>query len=176
MSYHISLILLIKDLINEYSNPTTQLKLTTSRKPLISHLHVLFCPGVLQKATAHVGTKPLKIHHQAQKVFWGIFVGIPQHQKGYILYISHKHNIVSSYNIIFDDILSSNLKYTSQPYSEAMDMQPAVLYKWFSASSKEKTSDIITFTHFEERVVYYWNLIMVRKAVTHLMTIQLCHH
>ena len=69
MSYHISLVLVIKDLINEYSKPTMQLKLTTSRKPLISHLHVLFCQGVLQKASAHVGTKPLKIHHQAQKGF-----------------------------------------------------------------------------------------------------------
>ena len=69
MADHISLVLLIKYFINEYSKPTTQLKLMTGRKPLISHLHVLFCPGVLQKATAHVGTKPLKIHHQAQKGF-----------------------------------------------------------------------------------------------------------
>ena len=40
--------------------------------------------------------------------------------------------------------------YTSQPYSEAMDMRPEVSYIPYAASSKEQTGDIITFAHFEE--------------------------
>ena len=39
----------------------------------------------------------------------------------------------------------------SQPYAEAMDMRPAVLYIPYDTSPKEKTGDIITFTQFEER-------------------------
>ena len=57
----------IKDLINEDGDLTTPHKLATGTKPSVSHLHVLFCPYVLQKATAHVETKTLNMRHQAQK-------------------------------------------------------------------------------------------------------------
>ena len=90
------------------------------------------------------------MRHQAQKGFCGIFVGIPQHQKGYIVYVSHKRNITSSYDVVFDNILSSALAYTSQIYPESMNMQPAVTYIPYAQPSKEKTGDIITFTQFEE--------------------------
>ena len=38
----------------------------------------------------------------------------------------------------------------SQPDVEAMDMWPAVSYIPFDKYTSEQTSDIITFTHFEE--------------------------
>ena len=66
---HIFPVLPIKDLINEDGDPTTPYKLATGTKPSVSHLRVLFCPCVVQKATAHVGTKALNMHHQAQKGF-----------------------------------------------------------------------------------------------------------
>ena len=50
-------------------------------KPSVSHLCVLFCPCVVWKSTAHVGRETLNMCQQAQKGFWGIFVGIPQNQK-----------------------------------------------------------------------------------------------
>ena len=84
---HIFLFLPIKDLINEDGDPTTPHKLATGTKPSGSHLRVLFCPCVVRKATAHVETKTLNMRHQAQKGFRGIFVGIPQHQKGYLVYV-----------------------------------------------------------------------------------------
>ena len=43
---HIFPVLPIKDLINEDGNPTTPHKLATGKKPLVSHLRVLFCPCV----------------------------------------------------------------------------------------------------------------------------------
>ena len=70
-----------------------------------------------------MGTKALKMCHQAQKGFCGIFDGNPQHQKGYILYVPHECNIISTYDVVFDDILSIVLAYTSQPYAEAMAMR-----------------------------------------------------
>ena len=69
----------IKDLIDEDGDLTTPQKLATGTKPSVSHLHVLFFPCVVLKATAHVETKKLNMRHQAQKGFRGIFVGIPQH-------------------------------------------------------------------------------------------------
>ena len=74
-------VLPIKDLINEYGDPTTPHKLATGTKPSVSYLRVLFCPCVVRKATAHVDTKALNLRHQAPTGFRGIFVGIAEHQK-----------------------------------------------------------------------------------------------
>ena len=84
---HIFPVLPIKYLINEDGDPTTPFKLATGTKPSVSHLRVLFFPCVVRKSTAHVETKALNMRHQAQKGFRGIFVGIPQHQKGYLVYV-----------------------------------------------------------------------------------------
>ena len=59
-------VLPIKYLINKYGDPTTPYKLATGPKPSVSHLHLLFCPCVVRKDTAHVGTKALNMCHQAQ--------------------------------------------------------------------------------------------------------------
>ena len=147
---HIFPVLPIKYLINKDGKPTTPFKLATGTKKLVSYLCVLFCPFVVQKSTAHVGTNTLNMCHQAQKGFRGIFVGIPQNQKGYLVYLPHKRKIVSSYDIVFDKILSSALAYTSQLYSEAMYIPPSVSYITYAISSKGQIADIITSAHFEE--------------------------
>ena len=84
-TYHIFPVLPIKDLINEDGDPTTPHKLATGTKPSVSHFSVLFCPFVVQKATVHVETKSLNMCHQEQKGFHGISVGIPEHQKRYLV-------------------------------------------------------------------------------------------
>ena len=83
-------------------------------------------------------------------MFRGIFVGIPEHQKGYLVYVPSTGNIISSYDVVFDESFSSVLAYTSQPYSEAMAMRPAVTYTPYVTSLIEQTGDVITFTQFEE--------------------------
>ena len=143
------LVLPIKDLINEDVNSTTPHKLSTGKKPSVSHLLVLFFPCVVRKATAYVDTNTLNIHHQAQKGFRGIFVGIPQHQKGYLVHVPSNRKVILSYNVVFDESFSSELSYTSRPYAEAMVMCPTVTYAPYATSSKEKTSDVITFAQFE---------------------------
>ena len=91
------------------------------------------------------------MRHQAQKGFRGIYVGIPEHQKGFLLYVPSTRKIISSYDVVFEEIISSALSYTSQPYSEAMTMRPAVTYTPYAIYSREQTGDVITFTQFEER-------------------------
>ena len=85
----------IKYIINEDGDRTTPHKLATGTKTSVFHLRVLFCPCVVRKATAHVETKKLNMRHQAPKGFRGIFVGISEHQKGYLMYIpsTRKGNI-----------------------------------------------------------------------------------
>ena len=90
------------------------------------------------------------MRHQTQKRFCGTFVGIPQHQKGYLVYVPSTRKIISSYDVVFDESFSSALSYTSQPYSEAMAMRTAVTYTPCAKSSREKTGYIITFAQFEE--------------------------
>ena len=94
---HIFPVLPIKDIINEDGDPTTPHKLETGAKPSVSYLRVLFYPCVVRKATAHVETKALNMRHQAQKGFRSIFVGIPQRQKGYLVYVPSTRKIISSY-------------------------------------------------------------------------------
>ena len=80
-------VLPIKYLIKEDGNSTAPHKLATGTKTSVSHFCVLFCPCVVRKATAHIETKILNMSHQAQKGFRSIFVVIPEHQKGYIVYV-----------------------------------------------------------------------------------------
>ena len=133
-------------------DPTTPYKLATGTKSSVSHLCVLFCPCVVRKATAHVETKTLNMRHQAKKGFRGIFVGIPQHQKGYLVYVPSTIKVISSYDVVFDESFSSTLAYTSRSYAEAMAMRPTVTYTPYATSSKEKIVNIITFAQFEEGI------------------------
>ena len=90
------------------------------------------------------------MRHQAQKGFRGILVGIPQHQKGYLVYVPSTRNVISSYGLVFGKSFSSALTYKSRPYAEAMAMRPTVTYTPYATSSKEQTGNLITFTQFEE--------------------------
>ena len=113
-------------------------------------LKCFFFLCVVQKDNSHLGTKALNMRNQAQKGFQGIFVEIPHHQKGYLVYITHKCKIVSSYDVVFNHSFSSALAYTKQPYSESMAMWPAVSYIPYTTSSKEQTGNTTTITQFEE--------------------------
>ena len=115
-------------MINKDGDPTTPYKPSTCTKPSVSHLRVLFFPCVVRKATAHFGTEALNMRHQAQIFFRSTFVGIPHHQKVYLVYVPSTRKIISSYDVVFDESFSSALAYTSQPYSEAMKMRTDVTY------------------------------------------------
>ena len=117
MTDYIFPVLQIKDLINEDGDPTTPHRLATGTKLSVSHLHVLFCTCVEQKSTVHVETKTLNMRHQAQKAFHSIFVGIPEHQKGFIVYVPSTRKVISSYDVVFDEFFSSALAYTPRTYS-----------------------------------------------------------
>ena len=101
--------MVIKDIINKDVDPTTPHKLATGTKPSVSHLRVLFCPCFVSQATEHVYTKTLNMRHQAQKGCRGILVGIPDHQKGYLVYVPSTRKVISSHKDVFDKSVSSEL-------------------------------------------------------------------
>ena len=126
------------------------LKMVTGMKPSVSNLRFLFCPCIVRKEASHVDTKSLTVPRHSQKGFWGIFIGIPQHQKGYLIYVPSTEKTVSSHDVVFDETFSSELAYTSRPYSEALVTQSEVLYIPNTISYHEQTGDIITFEQFGE--------------------------
>ena len=114
------------------------LNLATGTKASVLHLYVLLCPCFLQKATAQVDKKALNMRHQAKKGFCGIFVGIPQHQNGSLVYVPGTRKIIYSYDVVLDEFFTSMLVYMSQPYEEAIAIRLAVSYTSYAASSREK--------------------------------------
>ena len=92
----------------------------------------------------------MKHASSSAKGFCGIFAGIPEDQKGYLVYVPSTRKIISSHDVVFDESSSSALSYTSRPYSEAMAMRLAVTYTPYATSSKEQTGYVITFAQFEE--------------------------
>ena len=66
------------------------------------------------------------------------------------MYVQIIRIIISSYDDACDKSVSSELAYTSQSYSEAMVMSPAVTYTTYGTSSREQTSNLMTFAQFEE--------------------------
>ena len=118
----------IKNLVNQDGEPMTPHKMSTVTNTLVSNLRVLLCTCIVQKVTEHVDTKALNMCHQSKKGFRSIFVGIPQHKKGYLIYIPSTRKIVSSHDVICDKTFSSTLVYTLCPYSESHAMRPAVSY------------------------------------------------
>ena len=60
------------------------------------------------------------------------------------MYVPSTRKVIMSYDVVFDEIFSSALSYTSRPYAEAMAMRPTVTYTPYTTSSKEQTGDVIT--------------------------------
>ena len=88
--------------------------------------------------------------HKSQKGFCGIFVGILQNQKGYLVYVPSTQKLFSSHDIVFDETFLSEFTYMSRPYSEALTMWTAVSYFLYTTSYHEHTGNVIAFEHFEE--------------------------
>ena len=57
----------------------------------------------MRKPTAHIDQKALNMRHQPQKRFHGTFVGIPKHQKGYLVYVKKYEEEIYSYDIVLNE-------------------------------------------------------------------------
>ena len=49
------------------------------------------------------------MHRSTQKAFHNIFVGIPQYQQGYLVYLPSIMKIISAYDAVFVENISSSL-------------------------------------------------------------------
>ena len=66
------------------------------------------------------------------------------------MYVPSTRKIISSYDVVSGENISSVLAYASQPYSEVMAFHLIMTYTPYATSSKEKTGNIIMLTRFEE--------------------------
>ena len=66
------------------------------------------------------------------------------------MYVTITRKIISSYDVVFDEIFSIMLSYKSQPHAEAMDMHPSVSHTPYDTYSREQTGNITTFENSEE--------------------------
>ena len=93
----------IKHLVNHDGVPTTPHKLAAGTN-LQYQTYVFIFSFVLQKATSRIDTKELNIFHQSEKGFGGIFVGIPQYQKGNLIYVPGTQKIFYSHDVAFEKV------------------------------------------------------------------------
>ena len=63
------------------------------------------------------------------------------------MYVPTTRKIISSYDVVFNERLSSALAYTSRLYSEAMAIRPSVT---FIPCASRHTDNITTFAQFQE--------------------------
>ena len=54
------------------------------------------------KSTENFDGNALNMYHQSHKLFRGIFVVIPQHQKGCLIYVPSTWKIFSPHDVVFD--------------------------------------------------------------------------
>ena len=101
---HIFLVLPIKDLINKDVEPTTPFKHVTGMKSSVSIIfkHVIFSICCTENYCTRCD-KGVKYVSPSTKYFRGIFIGITEHQKEYLVYVPHTRKIKSS-DDIFNDI------------------------------------------------------------------------
>ena len=78
------------------------------------------------------------MRHKSQKGFWGIFIIIPKHKKGYLIYVPSTLEKLSSHDIVFDFFFNNRLVNKYNPYSEAIATLPAVSYIPYAAYFYEK--------------------------------------
>ena len=69
------------------------------------------------------------------------------------MYVPSTKKIICSYDVVFDESLSNELAYMSQPFSEAMAIHPSVTYTPCAMSSREQTGDIIKVVY--EHIIFF---------------------
>ena len=96
-------VLPIKPLANKDGLPTTPHKMATDTKLSVSKPSILLCLCVVTNSTAHAYKRLLNMRHQSQNIFCGIFIGIPQHHKGYLFYVPSTQKIFCSHDVVFKE-------------------------------------------------------------------------
>ena len=73
----------------------------------------------LYKEILHIWDKGITHVSQSKKgVYRYLCWSSTNYHEGYLFYVPHKRKIASSYDVVFDEIFSNALAYTSHPYSE----------------------------------------------------------
>ena len=144
---HIYNALPIKGLYTAQGIQSTPYEMAHGKKPRIQHLRTLFCPCVYRKLTAHKDGQIVPMKKSSQKGVRGIFIGFPDHQQGYLIFVPSTRQIVVSGDVTFDETFQSIVSLTSPPFHDAMAMKPNTSLSKDSEEIIETTGDIEDLAH-----------------------------
>jgi len=135
---HIFNILPVKGLFlgNHVSTPY---ELFQGIKLSISHFHVFRCPITARKWTAGNSSTSKQTKHGIR----GIFFGLDQNQKGYILYAPASRRLCISANITFDEQFNSTIAHTWQLQHDSLALCPVSSDIPLATTTIEHTGEVM---------------------------------
>jgi len=118
-----------KGLVNANDDPTTPHFLAFGTKPRLGNIRVFGCPVSFKRYNPQTPSGRLTKKQQDQRATSrGIFIGMPQKQAGYLIYLEDRigtaHLIVSQ-DVYFDEDFRSAVATTVQPFQGAQFLRPA---------------------------------------------------
>jgi hypothetical protein len=112
----------VKNLYNTNGEICSPFELFTGKKPLISHLRVFGCPAVAKQSV--ISVEGLSTQHFTEKGIRGVFIGIPLHQNGYLIYLPGSRTIACLGNVSFDEAFYSAVVTTWLRFEEGIALKP----------------------------------------------------
>jgi transposase InsO family protein len=104
----------------------TPYELCRGHKPAILEFKVFGCPCVAKKYLAAIdGSTQSK---QTERGIRGVFIGFPENQKGYLLYVPSTRSICVSGDVFFDENFSSAIARTWQQFHDGLALIPKKSY------------------------------------------------
>ena len=158
--YHLSLkyalklmrVLPAKGLYDKNNEPTTTYAILHGKKPRIGRFKVFGCPCVFKRyAPMYDGETSTKFT-QLQRGCRGIFVGFPETQAGWLIYIHDKLdnvNLVVSSDVVFDQHFVSSADGIDQEFKHSQKSKKLGKSGGRKGEITEHTGDITTITDTE---------------------------
>ena len=111
-----------KGLVDSIGKPTTPYALIHGKKPRVSRYKVFGCPVVFKRYLPMHNRKIIPTFQQMQRGVRGIFVGFPEDQAGWLVYVDtplQGSHLVVSQDVVFDQMFVSPLGLNKLPFAGA---------------------------------------------------------
>ncbi len=131
-------VLPIRGMTSEGELPSTPYAMFLNRRPCINHFRVFGCPVVVKRWK----TGESCCGKQTERGTWGIFVGFPSTQKGYLVFSPQSRHILISADIQFDESFQAAVATTWQQHKDSLALQPLSTFPPDADATLEHTGTI----------------------------------
>ena len=142
-----------KGLMDVDGNPTTTYAILHGKKPRIGRFKVFGCPCVFKKYAPMYEGKSSTKFTQLQRGCRGIFVGFPEDQAGWLIYIPEKlegASLVISSDVTFDQFFVSSSKGLEQEFKHSQHVKNLGRSGGRRGEISESTGDISNLCEYTE--------------------------